>query len=747
MVPLALYGTAYQGLVAGKMKKLVLILLMVFACNLTGIVYLLYQKIKFDEVVNVAVCLPTETVKGKMMLRGIKLYLSELADENPALRKRIRLRVYNDRDDVKTAMGLASQIGSDNTTMVVLGHNTNGAALKAGKIYKRFGIIAITGSATGMAVTRGNEWYFSVVPNDANQAAVMAAYIRSRGQNVIIIQNRSDDNVYFSRKFKEVATEMGIGITREWSFRSDAGLDRIIRRIDSNTSIPDFILLNICKENLVRTLTALGHRKDLNFMGTSTLTDSKVIGSLNALAENNNLSAGHYLNGVHTVTPFLIDLSDKRAHLFRQHYQQRFKQEPSWESACYYDAMKLTARAIEGTAFKASDSILKKRKQLRKTLAGYNSSYNSVNGITARLYFNRDGCIERPYTIGQYVNGRFSPAYLQYRKDDRSDKHALEKVLKGKAVWVNNDLMRMKQIVYCGIKVNTMEKIDFTNTSFTADFYVWFRFLKEFDDKDIVFPEAVVPIKLGDPVWKSPGDGVTTRVFRIQATFKNRFDFSAFPFGRHNLNIHFHHRSMGFNELVYMKDPLGAPEVIGDVETVPGVNADSDWRVESIDSSHDIITHVSTLGVPDNAMNPAIISYSRFNTHIRIAQKSPFFSLVFVLPFCLAVGLLGLVDYACARNPGRGFMLLAVALIIALMNQVWLGSLVLVNYVTLIDYPFLVFHGLVFGAAVVQIQKYRLCRKDQSEQAMVLSRLFRLGYPLLIIIGSVWMVFYIRNLG
>jgi branched-chain amino acid transport system substrate-binding protein len=729
------------------MKKLVLIILMVFACNLTGIVYLLYQKIKFDEVVNVAVCLPTETVKGKMMLRGIKLYLSELADENPALRKRIRLRVHDDKDDVKTATGLASQIGTDNTTMVVLGHNTNGAALNAGKIYKRFGIIAITGSATGMAVTRENEWYFSVVPNDAYQAAVMAAYIKSRGQNVTIIQNKLDDNVYFSRKFKEVATEMGIGITREWSFRSDAGLDRIIRDIDTQKSFSDFILLSTCKDDIVRTLMALGHRSDLNIIGTCTLTDRKVIGNLNSLAEKNNLSAGHYLNGVHTVTPFLIDLSDKRAHLFRQRYQQRFNQEPSWEAACYYDAMKLTAHAIERTVFKASDSILKKRKQLRKTLAGYNSSYNSVNGITARLYFNRDGCIERPYTIGQYVNGRFSPAYLQYRKDDRSDKHVLEKVLEGKAVWVNNDLMRMKQIVYCGIKVNSMEKVDFTNTGFTADFYLWFRFLKGFDDKDIVFPEAMVPIELGDPVWELTSDGVTTRVFRIQATFKNRFDFSAFPFGGYNLNIYFHHRSMGFNELVYMKDALGAPGVIGDVATGPGLNADSGWRVESIDPSHDIITHVSTLGVPDNAINPAIISHSRFNTHIRITRNNPFFPLVYVLPFCLAMVLLGLVDYACARNPGAGFMLLAVALITALMNQVWLGSRVLVNYVTLVDYPFLGFHGLVFVAGVVQIQKYRLCRKDQMEQAMALSRLFNLGYPLLIIIGSVWMVFFIRNLG
>ncbi len=728
------------------MKKLFLIILMAFACNLMGIVYLLYHKIKFDEVVNVAVCLPKETVKGQMMLRGIKLYLSELADEHPALRKKIRLRVYDDKDDVKTAVELANQIGTDNTTMVVLGHNTNGAAYNAGKIYKRFGIIAITGSATGMEVTRDNEWYFSIVPNDAYQAAVMAAYIRSRGRNVIILQSKSDENVYFSEKFKEVSIEMGIGITREWSFRSDAGLDRIIRDIDGHDSIPDFILLNTSKEDIVRILTALEHRNDLNIIGTSILTDSNVIGDLNSLAEKENLPGGHYLNGVHTVTPFFMDIADKRAYVFRRRYLQHFKQEPSWEAACYYDAMKLTAHAIERTALKASDSMLKKRKQLRKTLEGYNSSYHSVNGITARLYFNQDGCIERPYTIGQYVNGRFSPAYLQYRKDDTSDKHVLEKVLKGKAIWVNNDLMRMKRIVYCGIKVNSIEKIDFTNGGFTADFYLWFRFPRGFDDKDIVFPDAGVPIVLGEPIWELAKDGVTTRVFQIQAAFKNRFDVFTFPFERHDLNIHFHHKSMGFNDLVYMKDSSGDLGASGEAATEPGLNAGSNWRVETIGSSHDIITHVSTLGVPDNAVNQAIISYSRFNTHIRIARKNPFFPLVHVLPLFLAMGLVGVVDYACARNPGRGFILLALALTIALMNQVWLGYRVWVNYVTLIDYLSFGFHGLVFVAGVVQIQKCRLLQKDQREQALVLSRLFNIGYPLMVIFGFVWTAYYIRNL-
>ncbi|MCP4117662.1 MAG: ABC transporter substrate-binding protein [Desulfobacteraceae bacterium] len=685
---------------------MVFIFFMVFACNLTGIVYLIHHRIKPGVVVTVAACLPVETGKGQMMLNGIRLYLSELADENPALRKKIRLHVYDDKDDPETAVDLANQIGIDNNTMVVLGHNTNTAAFNAGKIYKRFGIIAITGSATALDVTGGNEWYFSAVPNDAFQTAVMAAFIRSRGRNVIIIQNKSEETDYFSRKFKEAATEMGIDITREWWVGSDAELDTILRTIDSRESIPEFILLNAPGEDMVRILTALKHRKGLNIIGTRVLTDSNLIGSLNALAEKNDLSPGHYLNGVHTVSPFIFDISDNRADLFRQRYRQRFKQDPPWEAACYYDAMKLAAHAIGHTDFKVSDTMLKQRKQLRKTLAGYNSSYHSVNGITSRLYFNRDGCVERPYIIGEYVHGRFSPAYLQYRKDDMSDEDVLEKVLTGKAVWVNNNLMGMKRIVYCGIKVNAVETMDFTGGGFTADFNLWFRFPGEFDPTDIVFPEAVSPIALGEPVREFTRNDVTTRVYRIRGTFKNRFDFFMFPFERHSLNIHFHHRSMRFNDLVYMKYPWGIPGTVEGEAGGAGLDVDSTWRVEAIDSSNDIITRISTLGVPDNAMNPAVISYSRFNTQIRIARINPFSSLVLLLPLFLAMGLLGLGGFTCARNPARAFMLLVLALISVLMNHVWVASLVWVNYVTLMDYLFFGFHGLVFVTGVGLIQKY-----------------------------------------
>lgn len=729
------------------MKKTFIIIFIVLGCNLAGIFYLLHPTINSDEIINVAACLPMGTVKGQMMLNGINLYLSELARENSKLHKRIKLQVYDDKDDPGTAAYLANQIGIDNTTAVVLGHNDNTAGIRAGKVYKRFGIIAITGSATATDVTMANEWSFSVVPNDEYQVAVLAAFIRSRGGQVSIIQNESYENTSLIRIFERIASQSNITITRKWQFRSTKGLDKIVREIDRQESTPGFILLNISREDAVKVFTGLSHRKDLNFISPTAIADSLMIEAPDSLAIKNTFPKGHFFDGLYTVFPFFIETSDNRANGFRSRYRQRFDHDPSWESACYYDAMKLLAHALQNTPFNPDDNIVKKRTQLRKTLERYNSRDESVNGITGNLYFNQDGCVERPYIIGQYVNGLFRPFFMQYHKEEGSHEQALEKVLRGEAVWVNNILMDKKQVVYCGMKVNAIENIDFDNEWFTADFYLWFRFLGDFNEADIFFPDAVTSVSLDKPVWEQTQDNIKTRVYRIKRTFTNNFNFFAFPFERHRLNIHFHQHSMKKNNLIYLKDDVGLPGAVDKEAGGPSLDSDSNWRVVSVNSFNAIVTHISTLGVPDNALHPAVINYPSFDTNILIAPQNLFFPHLHLLPFILALVLSGFAVYGSAHNRNTGFMLLAASLTIALMNHAWLAGRVWINYLMFIEYLLFGFYALVIVIGVVQIKRYTLLQRDQVKQAIILSRLFKVVYPLVIFLGVGWMIYYIRTLG
>lgn len=725
------------------MKKIFLIILIVFGCNFTVILHLFFQEMKPEEVFHINVCLPLQTAKGQMMLNGIKLYLSDLKRENPAWQKRIRLKIYDDKDDAETAAALADKIGMEDKAMAVIGHNDNAAAHNAGKIYKRFGMIAVTGSATSTDVTKNNEWYFSAVPGDTYQAAVMAAFIQSKNLKINIIQDQSIDSINFGREFRKTAADMDIPIKKEWRIKADGKLDRIVHEINTRESIPDFILLNTDNKNSIRILNALKNRQTLNIIATSRLMDHNCIRHLKELARKNHLCPSHYLNGLYTLSPFLINLSDEQAYEFRKRYHRQFKHEPFWEAACYYDVMKLLSRAMEATPFNASDTMLQKRKQLQKTLAGYNSPVNSVNGITANLYFNRDGCIERPYTIGQYVKEGFSPVNLQYYKHDAMDKDNLEKVLTGKAIWVNKELMGKKHIVYCGIKMNSLKEVELKKGFFSADFYLWLRFIENFHEKDLVFPRAISPISLKEPVWEQLTDGVTTQVFRIQAKFKNRFDFFRFPFEHHSLNISFHNASIRLKELVYMEDFRLPPDLPGGTATEDEIFADPIWRIETIQASHDIISHTSTLGLPDNITTPSTISYSRFNTHINITRKNPFSALLHVLPLFLGIIVLGGVDYGIINNPAKPLVLLTVVLTTTLMNHLWLANIMWVNYLLLMDHLFFAVYTLVFVSGLVQLMKYRLWQADYRDRAMLLSRGFKTAYLIGITVGFTWIGYYI----
>lgn len=54
-------------------------------------------------------------------------------------------------------------------------------------------------------------------------------------------------------------------------------------------------------------------------------------------------------------------------------------------------------------------------------------------------------------------------------------------------------------MVYTGIHLNKLQAIDEKVRTFQADFDLWFRYSGELDTENIVFPDAVTPIRLAKP--------------------------------------------------------------------------------------------------------------------------------------------------------------------------------------------------------------------------------------------------------
>jgi hypothetical protein len=74
------------------------------------------------------------------------------------------------------------------------------------------------------------------------------------------------------------------------------------------------------------------------------------------------------------------------------------------------------------------------------------------------------------------------------------------------------------------------------------DFFMWFRFQGEFDEKDISFLNAVTPIQLPICIAEYKNNDKVTRVYHLKEQFYSLLDFQRFPFETHDLSIKLRHR-------------------------------------------------------------------------------------------------------------------------------------------------------------------------------------------------------------
>lgn len=116
---------------------------------------------------------------GQAMLDGVNLYVEEVNKSGGINGRALEVIAYDDQNNKVTARNRALEIAKESKTLVVIGHYYSSISLEGGKIYKEYGITAITASATAPEVTEGNGWYFRVVPDTNLQGKFSALYIKN----------------------------------------------------------------------------------------------------------------------------------------------------------------------------------------------------------------------------------------------------------------------------------------------------------------------------------------------------------------------------------------------------------------------------------------------------------------------------------------------------------------------------------------------------------------------------------------
>lgn len=737
-------GRIFKRKTVRRIKTLSLILLLILVINGMLILGLqLYSYYTQEDVIYIAVAGPVIGHNGVAIRRGVELCKDEINAQGGIDGRKVELLIFDDQNDKKTAEEVAERIAQENKALVVLGHYYSSASLAAGKIYERNEIPAITVSMSN-AVTFDNDWYFRVVPNNELQAGFIANYI-NRGldkRTAYIMHAKDEYSLSLAKAFETEAKRLGLGIKGMWGFDiADKNLDEALKQITDEfiaADNPEVLFLAMFAPESAKIITTLKDAgKDCLIFGSDVFASEVFLIELKKYHKE-QLIPGYYSDGLYFTTPFMPEMADEEAYIFKNKFMEKYHTIPVWESACYYDAMRVALRAIREVGIQGQDFIRQDRRKIKDVLAGIYNRKKAIRGVTGEIYFDENGDVKKPYVIGTYrKQHKMLPAFSQYRQvGDTQNISAflLKNILSGTIMEVDGILMNNTRLIYTGMDVIEVSNLKPEKSECTIEFYLWFRYPGYFDDSNIDFSNSQTNIDLGEPIREEIKNGITTRVYRVKADFNIDFDLRAYPFDvTHVIPIKFRHITQTNNWLMYVPDVLSLPDTVS--ARLP------EWEFEDIFFYQNVVSKYTSLGIPKFFnVDHKILSYSQFNTEIQIKRKNlaAFISKRF-LPLLFILSSLYLTFFIRPDRIGLRIFISTGAAITSGVCHQSLGTLVV--YLTAFDYAFFTAYMLAVISAVISVLVYKFHGHGKERMVRFLTFSGKVGFPC-VVSGLVGLLVY-----
>jgi branched-chain amino acid transport system substrate-binding protein len=695
---------------------------------------------------------------GQAMLDGVNLCVEEVNNSGGINGRILEVIGYDDQNNKLMARNRALEIAKDGKALVVIGHFYSSISLAGGKIYKEYGIPAITASATAPEVTEENDWYFRVVPDTHLQGKFCAIYIKNilEQEAVNIVFEQDAYGTTLQRSFEGAARDSGLRIKNIWRINSE--IDDVDRKVDAITrelqldSKPGALFVALQDHEaakLVRSIRDAGI--DLVIMGGDAI-GSESFQRQFANLPSEKISPGHYIDGIYAATFFISDISNRKARQFNKTFKRRFGKEPDDMAATHYDAAAIAVEAIRTAKFEKDAT--QSRKNIRNRLIRFRYLETAHKGITGRIFFDENGNVVKPFPIGVYTHGRLISAPTQLGPIVNMDSIVdLRKELEdGNIVPMDDRFVHRTMVIYTGIDINEISNINPRNATFTSDFYLWFRHQGDFDYSKIEFLNAVEDLRLRDePIMEMTAQNIAYRAYRIKGDFKEEFIFRDYPFDSQTLSIRFRHEKFNRERLVFVTDDIGMQRYGGRtpaerLKEYLGFSEEAPWHLQDILVFSDIGAADSTLGNPGmfHAKADTAISYSRFNVVTKIERNAKSYVLKNLVPLFIVI-LLGYIMLFISPE-GPPFVARMSLGVIALLTAVFLrleaaGQLPNVGYLVALDYIYFAVYVLILAGIVITVAKHRALRRGKDIRAKRLDYFGRIFQPVYIVIGIVIFVY------
>jgi branched-chain amino acid transport system substrate-binding protein len=652
---------------------------------------------------------------GQEALKGAQLYLNSVNRAGGVHGHQLNLLVFNDKDDPTTAQQVARQVVTS-PALLMLGPLYSNIAVPTNPIYKAANLPVISASVSNDSITSTNPFFFRLGTTTTEEASISATYaLQILGFHTASIVY-TDDAAYgvpTEQNFARTFTIDG-GVVQTLPLAEDPAqrqktLNTIVTTLAHATG-PRIIFLAMLDTDASQVIVAL-RRAGITtpMMSTDSPGSASFAASFSSYPEERS-QPGYFTNGLYASSPLLYDSAPAAVQSFATLYQQTYGSVPGWHAAKYYEAAQVAVAALQAATLKdTSESVSNDRRQVAKQLGAINSVQTSVDGLDGPLYFDSaHNSVATPIRFGQFSNDQFLSAPLQIvsvSDPTLVDLPAEEQA--GDIIKVGAQYYWKQSVVYAGIDLKEVSAIDVTDSTFTADFYFWMRYIGTEDATAITFTNASsVSFDPNAPVTSETIDGLQYRLYHVTGDFRADYDFHDYPFDQQQLTISFQNTLLTADRLVYVIDTQGLQldQNATTDDTAAAFQLLSSWMYRSTQYASNTFTNRSTLGNPQLFDTQVRTDYSGLKMTITIQRQV----IPYLISHLLALVLLFLLVYASlfisTKHLGDRLILTVTALLTSAVLLLSVNSeLPAIGYVVSLSYIYYIFFAICLLCMVVAL--------------------------------------------
>ena len=673
---------------------------------------------------------------GTESLVATQLAIDEVNTNGGVSGRPIELVLFDDASDPAVARANAQAI-ADSPCVAVLGHYLSSASLAAAPAYKDARIPALTGGAAADELTSGNEYYFRALSPISAQARSIAEHLRAvmKEPKVRLVHTPDSYGKSFARGFAaayptEQLRVFGLDVAPGRIGSMDEALDAAAQEPGPGVTVigaaADYIA------DIVKALRRHGIKGTI-ITTQGAARESYLKNFVNEPEEETR--PGFFSENLYAASSLIFDSAGVAAQAFAADYRTKAGTSPSWVGGGAYDAAHLMIEALKRAAVQnPSDGKVVDRDRVRVALAAINNPRTAVAGLTGRLYFDADRDIPRPVRLGFFHHGRFVTAPLQLVHVEAPDTVDLAgEREKDHVVSFGNRHYWVQHVVYTGIDIVRLNRIDVKQGTFNVDFYLWMRFAGDDGQTQVQFPAllgsgAFDPAR---PLQSGQEDGLNYRLYRINGDFKAHYELHNYPFDTQQLLLHFRNTQQRQELVTYVIDRFGlrlADERSSLVEdgAYSGLEL---WRFQRLRYFVDSLSSGSTLGRAALFDSGLKTEFAGFDTVIVLRRSSA----IFILKNLLPLFLLAIVVFATLFFPETLFrervtlpvtaILTSAVLLLAVDNQ--LGD---VGYTVTVEKIFYVFFALCLMTMLAGFSHERLRHAGRKRLCAAVDRTAQVLY-------------------